>query len=100
MSFLGTFKQRQRASQPAHIDHPVPVANRLNLPDQLRLRQVERVLQQTLQELEQAKARINQLEKELAEQDIAADGSFEQPMTPPLPIAEISKLAEMAKRLR
>ena len=107
MSFLEAFRQGPPASKAAHVDHPVSAANRLNLADQLRFRQMERMIQHTLEELEQAKARISQLEKTLSEREerhIAAGESSEQqtpaPVAPPLPIAEISQLAEMAKRLR
>ena len=68
---------------------------------------MERMLQQTLEELEQAKTRVSQLEKALAERaerDIAAcSGSGQQTsasLTPLLPIAEISQIAKMAKRFK
>ena len=68
---------------------------------------MERTLQQKLEELEQASIRISQLEKTLAEreeQNIAVRGNSRQQtaasLTPPLPIAEISQLAKMAKRFK
>ena len=106
MSLLGVFRQKQPTSKAAHVDHPVPAAKCLNLAGQLRLRQMERMLQQTLEELGQAKARISQLEKTLAQRaelDAARGGSGQQTpasLTPPLPIAEISQIAEMAKRFK
>jgi hypothetical protein len=107
MSFLEAFRQGPQASKAAQVDHPVPAANRLNLADQLRFRQIERMLEHTLEELEQAKVRISQLEKTLAEREerhiYAGESSGQQTpayLEPPLPIAEISQLAEMAKRLR
>jgi hypothetical protein len=105
MSLLGALKQKQTASQTPHIERPQ--GNRLKLADQLRLRQMERTLQQTSEELKQAKTRIGQLEKSLAErekQDTAARGNPGQQTQPSLshllPIAEISQLAKMAKRFR
>jgi hypothetical protein len=128
MSLLGAFRQEQPTSQPTHIERPE--GNRLKLADQLRFRQMERMfqqtleelpavsgtgwermmermLQQTLEELEQAKTRVSQLEKALAERaerDIAAcSGSGQQTsasLTPLLPIAEISQIAKMAKRFK
>ena len=105
MSFIEALKQGQPASQTSHIDQPA--GNRLNLADHLHIRQMERMLEHTLGELEQVKTRLSQLEKTMAERgerDITAFGGSEQlpptPLTHPLPIAEISQLAEMAKRLK
>jgi hypothetical protein len=107
MSFLEAFRQGPPASQSAHIDRSVPAANPLNLSDHLRLRQMERMLQQTLEEIEQAKARISRVENALAEPEerymTAGESSGQQAsvfLTSPLPIAEISQLAEMAKRFK
>ena len=105
MSLLGALRQKQPTSQTPYIERPE--GNRLKLADQLRLRQMERTLQQTSEELKKARTRISQLEKSLAErekQDIAARGNSGQQtqpsLAPPLPIAEISQLAKMAKRFR
>jgi hypothetical protein len=105
MSIVGALRQAQLASQFAHIDQPTD--NRLNLADHLHVRQVERMLQQTLEELEQVKARLSRLEKSAARRNepagVAGDDieqSNPEPLTPPLPIAEISQIAEMAKRFR
>lgn len=107
MSIPEAFRKAQQASQSAHIGRSVPAANRLNLADHLRLRQMERMLQQTLEELEQAKTRIHQLEKLLTKSgrpNAAADKITGQQTNvsslPPLPIDEIKKLAEMAKRFK
>jgi hypothetical protein len=104
MSFIGAFRREQLSSQAPHIGRP---GGNLSMAEVHRIRQMGRILQQTLDELEQVKTRLNQLEKAMAErgeQDIAACGSSGQQtpvsMMPPLPIAEISQLAEMAKRLR
>ena len=101
MSFIEAFRQAQPASQTSHT------GNSLNLADHLHIRQMERMLEHTLGELEQVKTRLSQLEKTMAERgerDITACGGSEQlpptPLTHPLPIAEISQLAEMAKRLK
>jgi len=106
MSFEA-FRQEQPTSQSGHVGHSAPATKHLNLADQLRFRQMERMLRQTLEELGQAKARISQLEKTLAERaelDAAACGSSGQQtpasLTPPLPIAEISQIAKMAKRFK
>jgi hypothetical protein len=105
MSLIGALRQAQLASQYAHVDQPTD--NRLNLADQLRFRQMERMLQQTLEELEQVKARLSRLENSVAQRSepdgIACDDaeqSSPEPLTPPLPIAEIKQIAEMAKRFR
>jgi hypothetical protein len=80
-----------------------------HVADLFRIRQMERLLKHTLEELEQVKARLNQLEKATAIQSPDAAGTGKTvntqrteattPMTP-LPIAEIKQLAEMAKRFR
>ncbi|MGA2092416.1 MAG: hypothetical protein ABSH16_03275 [Sedimentisphaerales bacterium] len=79
------------------------------LADLLRIRQMERLLKHTLGELEKVKARLNQLEKATAIQSPDAAGTVKAVNTqhseattpmPPLPIAEIKQLAEMAKRFR
>jgi hypothetical protein len=80
-----------------------------HLADLFRIRQMERLLKNALEELEQVKARLNQLEKASVIQspDAAETGKTVNtqrteattPM-PPLPIAEIEQLAEMAKRFR
>ena len=80
-----------------------------HLSDLFHIRQLERQLKHVLDELEQVKTRVNQLEKEIAVQ--SHDGVFTgktqipqkaetSPAAPPLPIAEIKQLAEMAKRFR
>jgi hypothetical protein len=105
MSIVGALRQAQLASQFAHIDQPTD--NRLNLADHLHVRQVERMLQQTLEELEQVKARLSRLEKSVTQRSepdgVACDEaeqSSPEHLTPPLPIAEISQIAEMAKRFK
>ncbi len=80
-----------------------------HLSDLFHIRQLERQLKHVLEELEQVKTRVNQLEKEIAFQ--SPDGVFTEktqisqraettPAAPPLPITEIKQLAEMAKRFR
>ncbi len=107
MSFFGALRQEQPASQTSHIGQPA--GNRLNLADRLHTRQIEKMLEHALEELEQVKSRLSQLEKAMAEQgegNITACVSSEQlppvPLAsmPPLPIAEISQLAAMAKRFK
>jgi hypothetical protein len=80
-----------------------------HLADLFRIRQMERLLKHALEELEQVKARLAHLEKEMVIQGPAVacvekavntqQAGTASPM-PPLPIAEIKKLAEMAKRFR
>jgi hypothetical protein len=105
MPLLGALRQAKLASQSAHIGQPI--GNRLNMADHLRIRQMERMLQQKLEELEQVKARLSRLEKSVAQRSepvgVACDGaeqSSPEPLTPPLPIAEIKQIAEMAKRFK
>ncbi|MGA2070575.1 MAG: hypothetical protein ABSG97_04435 [Sedimentisphaerales bacterium] len=105
MSFFGALGQEQLASQTSHIDQPAE--NKFNLADHFHVRQMERTLEHTLEELEQVKSRLSQLEKAMAERgegNITACEGSEQlppaPLTHPLPITEISQLAEMAKRLK
>jgi hypothetical protein len=65
------------------------------------------MLQKTLEELAQVKARLSRVEQELTvrneSQKIASEGAEHAgavPSAPPLPIAELKQLAEMAKRFR
>ena len=96
MSFPGLNTSSQQAD----------VINSQRLSDLFHIRQLERHLKQALEELEQAKTRVNQLEQEIALQN--TDGEKKQisqhaetiPAVPPLPIAEIKQLAEMAKRFK
>jgi hypothetical protein len=80
-----------------------------HLADLLRIRQMERLLNHTLDELELVKARVALLEKEAAAQKHAAEFTehaetarhHEAEITmPPLPISEIKQLAEMAKKFK
>ena len=95
MSFSGVNTSSQRADVNSH-----------RLSDLFHIRQLERQLKQALEELEQVRTRVNQLEQEIAFQN--TDGEKTQisqqaetiPAVPPLPIAEIKQLAEMAKRFR
>jgi hypothetical protein len=105
MSMIGSLRQAQIASQSLRVAHPEN--NNLNVADHLRIRQMERVLEQTLEELTQVKAKVNELEKlvaQYAEHEIILSKGNESliplPSTPPLPVDEIKELAEMAKRFR
>ena len=105
MSIIGALRQAQIASQSART--VCPENNRLNVADHLRIRQMERVLKQTLEELTQVKARVDKLEKlvaQYAEHETVLskgnDGTMPLPSPPLLPVDEIKELAEMAKRLR
>jgi hypothetical protein len=80
-----------------------------HLSDLFHIRQLERQLKHALEELEQVKTRVSRLEQEVAVQSPA--GVFTEKTQipqqagnaaamPPLPIAEIRQLAEMAKRFR
>lgn len=80
-----------------------------HLSDLFHIRQLERQMKNALDELEQVKGWLNRLEKEIAVQ--SPDGVFTEKtqipqqaettqVVPPLPIAEIKQLAEMAKRFR
>ena len=108
MSFIRAFKQPgQRPPQSAHIGNPATTPNPLRLGDQLRFRQVERLLEQALKELEEAKLRIGRLENTILEQQegftAAGESSSEQSSVPAilsLPADEIKQLAEMAKRFK
>ncbi len=79
-------------------------SNRLNLADNLRLRQMEIMLLQTSQALEHVKIRLDQLEKTVSkhgdDNPVFNPEHQIQSSTPPLPIAEIKQLAEMAKRFK
>jgi hypothetical protein len=107
MAFAGIFKREQPASQSEQTEREGLTAHRLNFADHMRLRQMERTLQQTLEELEKVKARLNQLENSLKKcggQEVASDKIKGQqavvPTTTPLPVDEIKQLAEMAKRFK
>jgi hypothetical protein len=105
MSIIGSLRQAQIASQTSRAFHPEN--NNLNVADHLRIRQMERMIEQTLEELTQVKARVNELEKLVAqygEHEIILNKGNESlislPSTPPLPVDEIKELAEMAKRFK
>jgi hypothetical protein len=105
MSIIGALRQAQIASQSTRTVHPEN--NNLNVADHLRIRQMERILEQTLEEMAQVKARIDELEKlvaQHAEHEMVFgrgnEGTIPLPSTPPLPVDEIKELAEMAKRFR
>jgi hypothetical protein len=98
MSFLNTFRAKQEVAQNAHEGNPA--GNNLNMTELYRLRQMDRILQQTVEELEEVKSRLSQLEKSLAERGEIAEGSDSGPTAPPLPIGELKQLSEMAKRFR
>lgn len=98
MSFSGTFGSNQSAGY-----NPT-------LADLFRLKQMEKIIHLTVEELEQVKSRLSRLEEAMGLGDSlnsignAARKNVMQPnpkhITPPLPIAEIKQLAEMAKRFR
>ena len=80
-----------------------------HLPDLFRIRPMERLLKQALEELEQVKARLRHIERETTihspdaerkEKVINTHYSEGTSSMPPLPIAEIKQLAEMAKRFK
>jgi hypothetical protein len=105
MSIVGALRQAQIASQASRGVRPEN--NNLNVADHLRIRQMERMLEQTLEDLAQVKARVDELEKlaaQYAEHDIVSgkgnEGTISLPLTPPLPVDEIKELAEMAKRFK
>jgi hypothetical protein len=98
MSFLNTFRAKQEVAQNAHEGHPA--GNNLNMTELYRLRQMERNLQQTMEELEDVKGRLSRIEKSLAERGELAEGSGLGPTSPPLPITELKQLSEMAKRFK
>ncbi|MCJ7729326.1 MAG: hypothetical protein MUO27_05570 [Sedimentisphaerales bacterium] len=113
MFFLSAFRPKQKVAQNKHEGHSA--GYHPNLADLFRLRQMEKMLQQTADELKQVKTRLSRLEEALAgcsDLEVAACGEPRQaacddakqsspgPSTPPLPIAELKQLAEMAKRFR
>lgn len=98
MSFLNTFRAKQEVAQSAHEGHSA--GNNLNMTELYRLRQMERILQQTVEELEEVKGRLSRLEKSLAERGEIAEQSGLEPTAPPLPITELKQLSEMAKRFK
>jgi len=78
-----------------------------NLADLFHRRQMEKMIQQTREELEEVRSRLNRLEEAIAgrkDPNIAVCESTERPIpkssAPPLLIAELKQLAEIAKRLR
>jgi hypothetical protein len=98
MSFLNTFRAKQEVAQSAHEGHPA--GNNLNMTELYRLRQMDRILQQTVEELEEVKGRLSRLEKSLAGHSELAEQSGLEPTAPPLPIADLKQLSEMAKRFK
>ena len=95
MPFSGVNTSSQQAGVNSHC-----------LSDLFHIGHLERKLKKALEELEQARNRVNQLEREIALQN--TDGEKTQisqqaeiaPAVPPLQIAEIKQLAEMAKRFK
>jgi phosphotransacetylase len=104
MSIFNTVGSAKQVSQNATQGQPA--GYHPSMAELFRLRQMERILQQTTEELEQVKARLSQLEKALAKRgeiDVAVCGNVQsgsESSTPPLPIAEMKQLADMAKRFR
>jgi hypothetical protein len=113
MSFLNASGPKREVAQNIHEDHSA--GYHPNLADLFRLRHMEKIFQQTADELKQVKTRLSRLEEALAgcsDLEVAACGeprqaacddakqSGPEPSTPPLPIAELKQLAEMAKRFR
>jgi hypothetical protein len=102
MSFPDVFGPKKQVAQNIHIGRPAGP----NLSDLFRLRHMEKMFQQTLDELEQVKTRLSRLEETIAsqvKQDTAnreVPESGPTPLTPPLPIAELKQLSEMAKRFK
>jgi hypothetical protein len=103
-----SFVNKQPVSQTTRVDHPG--GYHPHLADLFRLRQMEKIIHLTVEELEQVKNRLSRLEEAMGLGDDpngignAARKNVVQPnpthSTPPLPIAEIKQLAEMAKRFR
>jgi hypothetical protein len=105
MSFLSAFGPKQEVAQNIHVGHPA--GYHPNLADLFRLRQMEKIIQQTAEELEQLKARLDRLEEALAPRNqpgtvaCPPDDQPDAAQPPlPLPITELKQLAEMAKRFR
>jgi hypothetical protein len=105
MSMIGSLRQAQIASQSLRVVRPEN--SNLNVADHLRIRQMERMLEQTLEELAQVRGRVDELEKlvaQYAEHEVVLgksdEGTIPLPAKPPLPVDEIKELAEMAKRFK
>jgi hypothetical protein len=105
MSIIGALRQAQIVSQSVRAVRPEN--NNLNVSDHLRIRQMERALEQALEELAQVKAKVSELEKTVAQyaehETVCVKGNENEilmPSAPPLPVDEIKELAEMAKRFR
>lgn len=104
MSIPDIYGNGQQAEQAIQAEgyHP-------HLADLFRIRQMDRLLRHTLEELDTVKARLTLLEKEMANREPVSKNmeitkDFQQQeiemAAPPLPIAEIKQLAEMAKKFR
>jgi hypothetical protein len=104
MSIPDKFATGQQAGQPSQAAgcHP-------HLSDLLHIGQMERLLKHALEELERVRARLSPIERETAiqssvkartEKVVNAQQDETSSPVPPLPIAEIKQLAEMAKRFR
>ncbi len=101
MSFLSKKKVEQNTS-PGQAAGYNP-----NLAELFRLRQMEKIIQLTVDELEQVKCRLSRLEEAVGlnvEPEIIAGEGAHRPdkkhSTPAIPIAEMKQLAEMARRFR
>jgi len=101
MAFLSKKKVARNTSQDQ------PAGYNPNLAELFRLRQMEKIIQLTVEELEQVKCRLSRLEEAIGlkvEPKVTACEGAHRPgqkhPTPAIPIAEMKQLAEMAKRFR
>ena len=105
MSFLSAFGPKREVAQNKHEDHPA--GYHPNMTEFFRLRQMQKTIQRTTEEIEQLKVRLGRLEEALAHRNQPGavarepDNQPEAAQPPlPLPITALKQLAEMAKRLR
>lgn len=103
MSFMGDFGRKHPVSRTTHVDRLAGYHR--NMADLSRLIQIQNMIQRTNREIEGIKSRLDQLEGAITthQQHQVQAGDNQQPahvQSPPLPIAELKQLAEMAKRFR
>jgi len=110
--YIATVEQTHKdgSSFPAQLkmavlkdDSAKPNAILLIVADLSRIAQMQKMIQQTTEELENLKTRLIRLEKSLARRNqpaIVACESEDESRPVTLPIAELKQLAEMAKRFR
>jgi chromosome segregation ATPase len=103
MSFIGDFGHKHTALRKSHNERYAGYHKTIS--EHSRLVQIQNMIQQTNREIERLKNRLNQLESTAGslpskQEQRGPENGAPAVQTPPLPIAELKQLAEMAKRFK